>query len=182
MSTILPQLLTADEYWQTPGGTASSELLHGEVHRTMPPGAEHGRIVLRLGAKLLAWVEQANAGYIGTEAGYLLETNPDSVRGPDLSYVRKERIPASGIPKAFWRLAPDVAIECVSPNEAASGVREKVRDYLNAGTLLVWLIFPNTREVVVHSPDGSSQVYGEQEVLEFPEVMPGFRCTLQEVL
>lgn len=143
---MLPrQLLTADEYWQMPGGTASSELLHGEVHRTMPPGAEHGRIVLRLGAKLLAWAEQTKAGYIGTEAGYLLETNPDSVRGPDLSYIRRARIPASGIPKAFWRLAPDVTIECVSPNESASEVREKVRDYLNAGTLLVWLIYIQTR-------------------------------------
>jgi Uma2 family endonuclease len=53
---------------------------------------------------------------------------------------------------------------------------------LNAGTLLVWLIYPNTREVVVHLPDGHSQVYGESDVLEFPVIMPGFKCRLEEVL
>ncbi len=58
---------------------------------------------------------------------------------------------------------------------------KKVRDYLNAGTLLVCLIYPNTREVVVHSPDGHSQVYGAQDVLEFPAVMPGFRYIVCEV-
>ncbi len=181
MSTILPQLLSADDYWRSPGGTSSSELITGEVIHVMPPGAEHGRIVLRLGVKLLEWAESTNAGYIGTEAGYLLANNPDTLRGPDLSYVRAERIPASGIPRAFWNLAPDVAIECVSPNEPAAYVREKIRDYLDAGTLLVWTIYPTTREVIVHTPDGHAQDYSENETLEFPAIMPGFRCLVGEI-
>lgn len=100
MSTTLPQLLTADDYWRKPGLAVSSELIQGEVIETMPPGAEHGRIVLRLGVKLLEWAEANNLGYIGTEAGYLLATDPDTVRGPDLSYVLR----IASRPRAFRRL------------------------------------------------------------------------------
>lgn len=60
-------------------------------------------------------------------------------------------------------------------------MREKILDYLNAGTQLVWTIYPNTREVIVHTPDGHAQVFTEQEKLEFPTIMPGFRCGVSEI-
>jgi Uma2 family endonuclease len=104
-----------------------------------------------------------------------------SMRGPDVSYVRPERIPETGVPEGFWALAPDLAVEIVSPSETADEVREKARDYLAAGTSQVWTIYPRTREVVVHTSDGLSRTYDEDATLSFPDFLPGFVCAVAEL-
>jgi Uma2 family endonuclease len=60
-------------------------------------------------------------------------------------------------------------------------VRKKVRHYLTAGTSLVWLVFPGTQEVVVQTPDGLARTYSENDVIEYPEVLPGFSCKVSEL-
>lgn len=107
--------------------------------------------------------------------------DPDTLRGPDVSYVSLSRIPPGGLPEAFWNLAPDLAVEVVSPSESASDIREKVRDFLAAGTPVVWVVFPSTREVLVHTADGLARTYGENDVLEHQEVRPGFSCRVAEL-
>jgi Uma2 family endonuclease len=147
----------------------------------MPPGGKHGVIAVVLAVLLQSWLKQGAGGYASVESGYILARNPDTVRGPDVSYVRPERIPATGVPEGFWELAPDLAVEIVSPSETADEVREKVRDYLSAGTAQVWTVYPRTREVVVHTPDGLSRTYDEDATLSFPDFLPGFVCTVAEL-
>ena len=103
------------------------------------------------------------------------------MRGPDVFYVAPERVPDEGAPEAFWSVAPDLAVEVVSSSETAGDVREKARDYLAAGTPLVWVVYPRTREVVVHTPDGLARTYGADAVLEGFDVLPGFRCAVAEL-
>jgi Uma2 family endonuclease len=138
-------------------------------------------VALRVGARLQTWAESGPGGCVGVESGFILHRNPDTVRGPDVFYVRAERLPPTGIPEAFWELAPDLAVEIVSPGDSAEEVREKVRDYLAAGTRLVWVIYPRTEEVVVHTPDGLARTYGQDAVLEHFEVLPGFACPVAEL-
>ena len=121
------------------------------------------------------------AGYVGVEADYVLAHDPDTVRGPDVSYVRADHIPAFGVPEGFWTLPPDLAVEIVSPSETADEVRAKVRDFLAAGTPLVWTIYPRTREVIVHTPDGLARTYSREDVLADPDVLPGFSCSVAEL-
>jgi len=83
-------------------------------------------------------------------------------------------------PKLF-EITPDLAVEIVSPGESAEEVREKVRDYLTAGTPLVWLVYPRTREVVVHTPDGLARAYGDSAMLERFDTLPGFSCAVAEL-
>ena len=90
-------------------------------------------------------------------------------------------MPDTGIPDAFWNTPPDLAVEVVSASETAGDVREKVRDYLAAGTPLVWVVYPRTQEVVVHTPDGLARTYEGDGVLEDFEVLPGFACTASEL-
>jgi Uma2 family endonuclease len=78
-------------------------------------------------------------------------------------------------------MAPDLAVEIVSPSETADEVRAKVRDYLAAGTPLVWTIYPRTREVVVHTADGLARAYSDSDVIEHPDVLPGFTCAVAEL-
>jgi Uma2 family endonuclease len=129
---------------------------------------------------LRIWANTAG-GYVGTEAGYILARSPDTVRGPNVSYVRADRIPPGGVPEAFWPMAPDLAVEIVSPSETADEVRAKVRDYLAARTPLVWTIYPRTREVVVHTADGLARAYSDSDVIEHPDVLPGFTCPVAEL-
>jgi Uma2 family endonuclease len=147
----------------------------------MPPGGQHGAIAVMLAMLLRLWTKQHAGGYVGVEAGYILSHDPDTVRGPDVSYVRTDRIPATGIPESFWDLAPDLAVEVVSPSETAEEVREKVRDFLGAGTPLVWTVYPRSREVIVHTPDGLARTYSSTDTLAFPDILPHFTCTVAEL-
>jgi Uma2 family endonuclease len=97
-----------------------------------------------------------------------------------MSFVRAERIPAMGIPDKFWELAPDLAIEVISPSETAEEIQEKVFDYLLAGTALVWVIYPRRRQIVVHSPDGVARTLQEQDRLE-ADLEPGFSCFVADL-
>jgi Uma2 family endonuclease len=180
MSTVAQRLLTSEEFGQLPENGTRRELVRGEVVESMPPGAEHGLIAGMLTGMLRAWAS-TGGGFVIVEAGYILSRDPDTVRAPDVSYVRANRIVRSDVPKAFWPIAPDLAVEIVSPGETADEVRAKVRDYLAAGTPLVWTIYPRTREVVVHTADGLARAYSDSDVIEHPDVLPGFSCAVGEL-
>jgi Uma2 family endonuclease len=181
MSSTAQTLITADELLHMPDNGKRRELVYGEVVETMPPGAIHGAIAIILGTLLRLWSKSGQGGYVGTESGFVLVHEPDLVRSPDVSYVSAARIPAAGIPTGYWHLAPDLAAEIVSPGDTAEEVREKVREYLAAGTQLVWFVYPTTREIVAHTPDGLARTFGTDATLEAPDVLPGFSCRVAEV-
>jgi Uma2 family endonuclease len=181
MSSVVHETRTAHDLWQLPDTGVRRELVRGEVIETMPPGGQHGAIAVVLAMLLRLWTKRSNGGYVGVEAGYILAHDPDTVRGPDVSYVSAERIPPTGIPEGFWTLAPDLAVEVVSPSETADEVREKVRDFLHAGTPLVWTIYPRSREIVVHTPDGIARTYEFNDTITNSDVLPGFTCSVAEL-
>jgi len=181
MSTVAHQVLTAEELWLLPVTHTRRVLVRGEVIETMPPGGRHGAIAVVLATLLRLWTQKGAGGYVGVEAGYILSRQPDTVRGPDVSYIRADRLPATGIPEGFWTVAPDLAVEIVSPSETADDVREKVRDFLHAGTPLVWTVYARTQEVVVHTPDGVARTYSSNDTLEYLDALPGFSCTVAEL-
>jgi Uma2 family endonuclease len=181
MSTVTEQLMTAEAFWQSPENGKYRILVRGEVVETMPPGAKHGIVAITLGALLRNWSKRGTGGCVGCETGFILSRDPDTVRGPDVFYVRSDRIPKSGIPEAFWNSAPDLAVEVVSPSETADEIQEKVGDFLGAGTQRVWVVYPRRREVVIHRPDGSARTVAGSDVLEDQEVLPGFSCRVAEL-
>ena len=146
-----------------------------------PPGCQHGDVSVNLAVVLHQFVRAHKLGRVWSETGYVLSTNPDTVRGPDVSFVRQERVP-DPIPRGFARFAPDLAIEVLSPDDRPGKILEKVADYLNAGTLLVWIVDPDRRQARVHRADGTVSVIGESDNLDGEELLPGFSCTLAEVL
>jgi len=168
-------LVTAEEFWHQPDNDKRRELVAGEVVEKMPPGGTHGGIAARFATRLILWRESGHGGYVGVEPGFVLAKEPDTVRGPDVAYVSAERIPEGGVPSAFWHLAPDLAVEIVSPDDTAVEFQDKVRDYLDAGTPLVWVAYPKTREILAHSKDGTARRFGPDDTLE-AELLPGFSC------
>ena len=181
MSSVTHRVLTAEEFAQLPEAHKFLELVRGEVVATKPSGALSGATVANIGARLAAWAQRSGRGYVSVASGYIVSRSPDTVRGPDVSYIRADRVPEGRVPEGFGVGAPDLVVEVVSPSETADEVREKLRDFLAAGTPLVWTVYPRTREVVVHTPDGMARTFGANDVIEYPEVLPGFSCRVAEL-
>lgn len=181
MSTVAERLLTAEAFWHSPENGKHRHLVRGEVVETMPPGGMHGLIAVALAGRLQSWAKRGPGGCVGVESGFILARDPDTVRGPDVFYVSADRIPKTGIPEAFWNLAPDLAVEVISPDETANEILEKIADFHAAGTSRVWVVYPRRREVVIHHPDGSARTVGGNDVLEDQEILPGFTCRVAEL-
>lgn len=170
-------LMTAEDLWAMPEVPGKRfELVRGELVEMPGAGGVH-TVISRLLFRLLdAFVLEHGLGEVFPGGlGYLIMRDPDIVRVPDLSFVSPARIPAGGPPIAYWPMAPDLAIEIVSPGDRVEDVHAKVRDYLEGGTRLVWVLWPATRTVTVHPADGSVRELGPDDDLDGDDVLPGFR-------
>jgi Uma2 family endonuclease len=174
-------LLTADDLLRLQPPDKHSELVRGLMVVREPPGFRHGDVAVNLTFVLTQFVRTHGLGRVLSETGYVLFTDPDTVRGPDVSFVRHERVP-DPIPRGYARFAPDLAVEVLSPDDRPGEILEKVADYLNAGTQLVWIIDPDRRQAHVYRGDGTISLINEGEMLGGEDVLPGFACRLAEVL
>ncbi len=184
MSTTLEQtkLMTADELFEMPDAGFRYELVRGELKRMAPAGSEHGADTMKLAAPLAVFVDEYNLGVVfAAETGFILEENPDLVRAPDVSFVRRERVPESGIPKGYWKGAPDLAVEVVSPHDKLYEVDEKVDDYLAAGTLMVCIVYPKRRTVTVHRPTCEPQILNINDTLDLSDVIADFTLPVSKI-
>lgn len=151
-------LLTLDEYERLPDEDGYRlELSAGRLVREPPPGARQGVIVRDLFRALDTFVSDHELGEVVFETGFLLVERPPTVRGPDL------------------------AVEVVSPSNAAAEMQEKVLQYLETGTRLVWVVQPRTRTVETRAPGPEVRILREDEFLEGGEVVPGFRIAAGEL-
>ena len=176
------EVMTAEELAALPDDGWFYELDSGRLVRMAPASSRSGVVTSRAHRRISAFVEDNDLGICGSaELGYVLARNPDRVRVPDISFVRAERIPATGIPNAFWPGPPDLAVEVRSPTDRLTEVLRKIADNLKAGKRLVWLIEPYPRRATVYRPDGSVTVVGEDGVLDGEDVLPGFQLRLAEV-
>ena len=174
-----PALMTADELLRIPDKHA--ELVRGVLIVREPPGLQHGRIAIELGAVLAAHVRASGLGRVYGESGFKLAANPDTVRGPDLSFLSTARLPDPE-PRGFPALAPDLAVEVLSPDDRPGEVLAKVAEYLSAGTRLVWVIDPERRLARVYRADGTEEIVTADQALQGEAVVPGFACPLASIL
>lgn len=181
MSTTI-QPVTAEELLKMPKDGFRYELVKGELKKMSPAGFEHGAVGMALAMLLAQYVRANNLGVVClAETGFKIATDPDTVLAPDVSFVRGERIPESGLPKAFWPGAPDLAVEVVSPGDTAKEVAGKVEDWLAAGASAVWVVNPKRQTVTVHRSTAEATTLGETEELDGQDVVPGFRCRVAEI-
>ena len=127
---------------------------------------------------------RANADYrrvFAAETGFLLQRNPDTVRAPDVAFVAGDRLGTGEIPAGFLEMAPDLAVEVVSPSDSATAVQAKVDDWLRAVTRLVWVIDPETRSVIVHRPAHSPATLPEPSALDGTHVFSDFRVPVRDL-
>jgi Uma2 family endonuclease len=172
-------LLTIEQFDQLPITEGILyELNEGELVTVTEPMPRHNWVrdnVARLAGN---FVEERKLGRVFLETGYQL--TPETVRIPDVSFVPADRMREIDLDKRIEG-APALAIEVISPTDLAEEVTQKVKQYLAAGTKVVWVFYPRTREVQVFRADGGSLVRREPEMLEESEVLPGFSLDLAAV-
>lgn len=181
MATQL-RTMTADELLAMPDDGIRRELVEGEIREMTPAGWQHGRIAGNIAGELRSYIRAHRLGVMATaEASYRLSADPDTVRVPDVSFVSQERVNETGDPTSFWPGAPDAAFEVISPNDRYSEVRAKVAEYLAAGTRMVVLVDPKSREVIVLRPSGIRTDLTEDDVLDGEDVVPGWKLPVRDI-
>ncbi len=156
------------------------ELVRGEFFKLIPPGADHGRIAINLTRPVSNYVHEHGLGTVfAAETGFVLTRNPDTVRAPDIAFVRADRaiVPRRG----YFSGAPDLAVEVLSPSDRPGYVREKTAEWLEAGTLAVWNVDPENRTVTVHESGAEPVHLMMGDVLTGGTVLPGFSVPVTEI-
>ena len=174
---------TAEELFHLPDDGWRYALVEGELQRMTPAGFDHGAVVMNVAVPLAQHVRRGGLGVVcGAETGFVLARRPDTVLAPDVAFVRRERIPASGRPAAFWEGAPDLAVEVVSPGDTRPEVAAKVASWLAAGTRVVWVVDPGRRSVAVHEPGATPWHFAaDADIVDGAPLFPGFRLPVADV-
>ncbi|MGI9107577.1 MAG: Uma2 family endonuclease [Pyrinomonadaceae bacterium] len=169
-------LITAKELLRLPRGKFRYELVEGELRQMSPAGHNHGRIAMRLAIPLGQYVADHRLGEVyAAETGFKLKTNPDTVRAPDVSFIRQERVDEIGETESFWPGAPDLAVEVNSPGDTVGEVEGKVQEWLSAGARSVWVVSPKLRTVTAYRSLTDIVMLTEKDALDGGEVVPGFQ-------
>jgi Uma2 family endonuclease len=176
------QLMTAEELLQLPRGSWRYELVRGELYRMSPSGHEHGRVAMRVGARLASFVEARGLGETyAAETGFVLGRSPDTVRAPDASFVSNATLQRTSPASGFFPGAPDLAIEVISPSDTFTKVEEKVSEWLAAGTKVVVVLDPERRAGRVYRPAGEILTLELEDTLSVPDLLPGWSLPLAEI-
>ena len=159
------------------------ELVEGVIVDMSRPGWEHGEILSLIHAKIAVHVIENGLGRVAVgDTGFVLERREDgkdTVRGLDLAFISKENA-SENLSSGWTTIAPDLAVEVISPSNTASDIAKKIRQLLRAGTTLVWVVYPELRSVAVHRADGAMTLM-EGDTLTGGEVLPGFEVRLADI-
>ncbi|HEV7860507.1 MAG TPA: Uma2 family endonuclease [Pyrinomonadaceae bacterium] len=157
--------------------TAEGDLL------IMPPtGARTGRRNNLLAKAFLLWEEQDRTGLsFDSSTGFILPNG--AKRSPDVSWVKRSRLAALSDEQKekFLPLCPDVVVELRSSSDSLDDLKAKMREYVDNGAQLGWLIDLQHREAYVYLSDGQVERMSNPESLSGDPVLPGFILHLGEI-
>ena len=171
--TTKPKLITADELLLLPDDGSEYELVRGLLTEQMPPpGKAHGVAAMGFGSALYNYSDANDYGTVGDNHGYRLESNPDTVRAPDVAWFAPGH-PAETV-GGYPEQAPDLAVEIKSPRDTPGDVAERAQLWLGFGSQEVWYGDPERTTVTRYRPGQEPEVLGEDEILDGGDLLPGF--------
>src|SRR5258708_34206456 len=180
--TVQERLYTADDLWEISDEIPNQryELHAGELIEMSPAGYAHGIVAGWLLYLIMAFVEAHDLGEVtNAETGFVLLADPYTVVGADVGFVSKSRlVPMTG---RYHPIAPDMAIEVISPNDRATEVERKILAYLRAGTHLLWVVYPDEKVIYVYRPGHDVIVAQANDILDGYDVLPEFKLPVATV-
>ena len=173
--------LTEDDLASLPDDGFRHELQAGLLLAEPRPFPLHAQVQARIIELLTGFVRANGLGQVLGDGGFLLASNPDTVRGPDVAFVTRERWSAVTDRGRFFRGAPDLSVEILSPSNRSGEIHAKVADYLAAGARLVWIVDPKQRTVTIHETLLAPRRLVARDLLDGGEVLPGFAIPVEAV-
>src|SRR5438270_7440243 len=184
MSSIAhKKLLTAEEFFlvSEPQDGSRQELVRGEIVTMPPPGGMHGVTCSKVDRKIGVFIDAGPGGTLAcNDTGFITERDPDSVRGPDISYWSKERL--LEVPVGYIEISPDMLVEVLSPSNTSKQIRVKLKEYFAKGVRLVWVIAPEDRTLTIYRTPDEGRVLHETATVTGEDVLPGFTCRVSDLL
>jgi Uma2 family endonuclease len=181
MSIATTRAATAEDLDSLSAEGRRFELVAGELEPMSPVGGGQGKSTSRLTAFAAGHVLRHGLGEgFGAETGFLLARDPDTVLAPDWAFVRQERLP-DPLPAGWVPVVPDLVLETRSPHDSRRKVQEKVELWLGYGVRVVWDADPARRQLLVHRRGQPPEVLGPGDLLEEPELLPGFQAAVGEL-
>jgi Uma2 family endonuclease len=180
MATVA-SLLTAKEYMALPDSfDGPTELVKGVLVKMPPPKPRHGQICSQAAYLLRRFFDKAPIGHVLTnDSSTVTERDPDTVRGPDVSFYSYQRVPRGPLPDGLLPVAPDLVFEVRSPNDRWSELHVKVAEYLSAGVQTVCVLDDTTKSLHAFHADRPTQVLAPTDEFTLPEILGDFRVTVQ---
>ena len=175
------RVISDEELLQLPDDGNRYEVVDGELVVSPGAGLLHERIVRRLLARLDVFVTAKGLGE-AFPSNLLYRLPSGNRRGPDVSFIRAELVTSLARTTVFPELAPDLAVEVLSPSDRQHRLLEKVGEYLQSGVRLVWVIDPEAARAAIYRSATSVREIDATGILDGEDVVPGFRCTLAELL
>jgi Uma2 family endonuclease len=175
--------MTADELLRLPNNGMRRELIAGELHEMPSAGGDHGYVAGGAYGRRFIFLDahpEIGGGLFAAETGFRIARDPNTVRAPDVAYVRAERL-ADARARSYPALAPGFVVEVVSPNDTASEFQSEVDEWLQAGVLLVWVLYPTTRSAMTYRADGAVELLHADDRLTGEPVLPGFGCRVGDL-
>jgi Uma2 family endonuclease len=141
----------------------------------------HGVTCSKVDRKLGIFVDSGPGGTLAcNDSGFVTHRDPDSVRGPDISYWSKERL--KEIPVGYTHIAPDMLVEVLSPSNTWKQIRAKLVEYFALGVRLVWVIAPEDRTLTIFRVPDEGRLLHENATVTGEDVLPGFSCRVSDLL
>jgi Uma2 family endonuclease len=183
MSTVAQTRITAEQFARLPEPLDGSkqELVKGVIITMPPPGGRHGACFAKIARVLGNHVDSGQLGHVtSNDTGFILERGPDTVRGPDVSFWSRARLPE--LSDEYVAIAPDLAIEVISPGDHFGRVQKKIAQYQQAGVVTTWIVDPDDRSVTVYRLGQPPVILDDSDTLVGDGVLSDFRCLVHELL
>jgi Uma2 family endonuclease len=185
MSTNIGRLRAIDvPEIPVPDDLSGYELVDGQLVPIMPSKRRHSWLAVELIVRFRAHVDRVKTGVVYGDVWCWLKVpyDPECLRAPDVAYFSHAKLAEAGEGDIF-PCPPDLVVEIFSPSnrKRPGDFQRRVRDYLDAGTPLLWVIYPDARYAMMHRPDGSARMIREMGSLDGEEVLPGFTIQLGEL-
>jgi Uma2 family endonuclease len=165
-----------------PSGPIDFELDNGRlVFIMVPPGNIHGAAQVSIATQLMVQGDLKGHGKARTEVGVILWRNPDRVVTPDVLFVANKSLPIRTSREGYLETIPELVVEIRSKNDSLKYLQRKVQHYLKAGVEIVWVVDAESKTVTVHAASTALVVYGENDKLKLPRLVPGFSMRVADV-
>lgn len=177
---VIAQEWTDEEFMALPDDGNKYELVNGELLMSNS-GAEHGYITSLLMIVLGNHVKAQKLGLMfDSSTAFTLKSG--NKRSPDISFIAKERLQGlKKLPRGFWQGSPDLAVEVLSPSNTVEEIHNKIVEYFDNDTKLVWVINPEEEYVLIYHSPKPDRFLTSQDALDGENIVPGFQMWVAEL-